>query len=43
MLDIKAIVQHARKSGVDHFIVENDAIVNPTESLNQGYKYLSSL
>ena len=43
VLDIKAIVQHARKSGVDHFIVENDAIVNPTESLNQGYKYLSAL
>lgn len=43
VLDIKTIVDHARKSGLQHFIVENDAIVNPTESLTQGYKYLSSL
>lgn len=43
VLDIKSIVAHARKSGLDHFIVENDAIVNPTESLTQGYKYLSAL
>ncbi len=42
-LDIKTIVAHAKKSGLEHFIVENDAIVNPSESLTQGYKYLSQL
>lgn len=43
ILDIKRIVEHARKSGVQHFIVENDAITDPSVSLRQGYQYLSKL
>lgn len=42
MLDLKAILSHAKKSGVDHFILENDAMVNPQESLKKGYQYVSS-
>lgn len=43
MLDLKAILSHAKKSGVDHFILENDAMVNPQESLKKGYQFVSSL
>lgn len=43
ILDIKRIVERARKSGVQHFIVENDAITDPAASLSQGYEYLSKL
>ncbi len=43
VLDLESILSHARKAGVDHFIVENDVIVNPRESLEKGYKYVSSV
>jgi sugar phosphate isomerase/epimerase len=43
MLDLKTILSHAKKSGVDHFILENDAMSNPQESLKRGYQYVSSL
>lgn len=43
VLDLKTIISHAKKSGVDHFIIENDVITNPKDSLEKGYKFLSSL
>jgi len=43
VLDLKSIISHAKKSGVEHFIVENDVITKPKESLEQGYRYLSSV
>jgi sugar phosphate isomerase/epimerase len=43
VLDLKTIISHAQKSGVEHFIIENDVITNPKESLEKGYNYLNSL
>lgn len=43
MLDLKTILSSATKSGVDHFILENDVMTNPQESLKKGYQYVSSL
>lgn len=43
VLDLKTILSHGQKSGVEHFIVENDVITNPKESLEKGYGYVSSL
>ena len=43
VLDIKTILSHAKKSGVTNFIIENDVIKNVKESLEKGYKYISSL
>lgn len=43
VLDLKSILSHAQKSGVEHFIIENDVITNPKESLEKAYTYLSSL
>ena len=43
VLDLKTILSHAQKSGVEHFIVENDVITNPKDSLEKGYNYLNSL
>jgi sugar phosphate isomerase/epimerase len=42
-LDLKTILSHAQKSGVEHFIIENDVITNPKDSLEKGFKYLSSV
>jgi sugar phosphate isomerase/epimerase len=43
IVDFKTILSHAKKSGVDHFILENDVMTNPQESLKNGYRYVSSL
>ena len=43
VLDLKTILSHAQKSGVEHFIIENDVITNPKDSLENAYKYVSSL
>ena len=43
VLDLKTIISHAKKAGLEHFIIENDVITNPQDSLTKGYKYLSSL
>jgi sugar phosphate isomerase/epimerase len=43
IFDLKAILSHAQKSGVEHFIIENDVITNAKDSLEKAYKYLSSL
>jgi sugar phosphate isomerase/epimerase len=43
VLDLKDILSHAKKSGVEHFILENDVITNPKESLEKGFKYTTSL
>lgn len=43
VLDLKTILAHAKKSGVEHFVVENDVITNPRESLEKAHRYLSSL
>ena len=43
VLDLKTILSHAKKSGLVHFIIENDVIINPKDSLEKGYQYLSSL
>ncbi len=43
VMDIKNIVAHAKKSGLEHFILENDLMINPTESLKRGYQFLASI
>ena len=43
VLDLKTILSHAKKSGVEHFIVENDVIINLKDSLEKGYKYVASV
>lgn len=43
VLDLKTILSHASKSGVEHFVVENDVITNPKESLENAYQYLTKL
>lgn len=43
VLDLKTILSRAQKSGLEHFIIENDVITNPKDSLEKSYKYLSSL
>jgi sugar phosphate isomerase/epimerase len=43
VLDLKSILSHAKKSGVEHFIVERDLAPNPDEALEKAYKYLSQL
>ena len=43
VLDLQTILSHAKKSGVTHFIVENDVITNVKDSLEKGYRYVSSL
>jgi sugar phosphate isomerase/epimerase len=43
VLDLKTILSHAKKSGVEHFIVERDLAPNPNEALEKAFKYLSHL
>jgi len=43
VLDLKAILSHAKKSGMEHFIVERDKVENPNQALKKSYEYLSSL
>lgn len=43
MLDLKTILSHAKKSGVEHFIAENDVMTNPKDSLEKAHKYLTGL
>jgi sugar phosphate isomerase/epimerase len=42
-MDLKNILSHARKAGVEHFIIENDAVKDMKKSLEQGVTYLSKL
>jgi len=43
ILDLKNIISHAQKSGVDHFIVERDLVPYPDVALVKSYKFLSQL
>lgn len=43
VMDIKSIVSHALKSGVEHFIVERDLAPNGLDDLKKSYEYLSRL
>jgi sugar phosphate isomerase/epimerase len=43
VLDLPAILSHAKKCGVEHYFVEQDLAVNPDESLRKSYRFLSSL
>jgi sugar phosphate isomerase/epimerase len=43
VLDIKTIITHARRSGVEHFIVERDLAPNALDDLGKSYQYLSHL
>jgi sugar phosphate isomerase/epimerase len=43
VLDLKAILSHAKKSGVEHFIIERDLAPNPDESLSKAFQYVSKL
>ncbi len=43
VLDLKTILSHARKSGVDHFIIENDVITDPKQSLQKAFTYMSTV
>lgn len=42
VLDLKTILSHAKKSGMEHFIVEQD-LVDDTNALKKSYSYLTSL
>jgi sugar phosphate isomerase/epimerase len=43
VLDLPAILGHAKRSGVEHFFVEQDLATNPEESLRKSYRFLSGL
>lgn len=43
VLDLSLILSHAKKSGVDYFFLENDAITDLTASLENGYRFLSTV
>jgi sugar phosphate isomerase/epimerase len=43
VLDIKAIVAQARKSGVEHLFVEQDIVENPKVALQRSIDYLKKL
>lgn len=43
VLDLKTILSRAKRSGVEHFIVENDVVVDPKKSLEHAYKFMASL
>jgi sugar phosphate isomerase/epimerase len=43
VLDIKGIVAQARKSGVEHFFVEQDIVKDPQIALQRSYNYLAAL
>jgi len=42
VLDLKTILSHAKKSGIEHFIVEHDR-VDDINALKKSYSYLASL
>jgi len=43
VLDLSNIINHASKSGLEHFIVERDLAPNPEDDLRKSYTYLSGL
>jgi len=43
VLDLKSIISHGKKSGVEHFILERDIVPDPEHALERSYKYLSGL
>jgi sugar phosphate isomerase/epimerase len=43
VLDLPKILSHAKKSGVEHFLLEQDLVANPDESLRKSYRFLSGL
>ena len=43
VLDLKNILSHAQKSGMEHYIVERDLAPNPEEALGKAYQYLHGL
>ena len=43
VLDLKSIISHGKKSGVEHFILERDIVPDPEHALARSYKYLAGL
>jgi sugar phosphate isomerase/epimerase len=43
VLDLLTILSRAKRSGVEHFLVEQDLAANPAESLRKSYRFLSGL
>jgi sugar phosphate isomerase/epimerase len=43
VLDLRTILSHAKKSGVEHFLLEQDLAANPAESLRKSFRFLGGL
>ena len=43
VLDMEKILSHAKKSGVEHFIVERDLAPNPEDDLRRSFTYLKGV
>jgi sugar phosphate isomerase/epimerase len=43
VLDLKAILSAAKKSGMEHFVVERDLAPSPESDLRASYQFLSKL
>ena len=43
VLDLKSIIEQAKKSGVTHFFVEQDMVANPEVELKKSLNYLKAL
>ena len=43
ILDLETILAQAKRSGVEHFIVERDLAPNPQEDLRESFNYLSNV
>jgi hypothetical protein len=41
--NLPTILSHVKRSGVEHFLVQQDLAANPDESLRKSYRFLSSL
>jgi sugar phosphate isomerase/epimerase len=43
VLDLPTILSRGKRSGVEHFLLEQDLVANPDEALRRSYRFLSSL
>lgn len=43
VLDLPNILSRAQRSGVEHFVVENDVVTDPKKSLESAYEFMSKL
>ena len=43
VMNLRAIIEPAKKSGVKHFFVEQDVVANPDVALKRSFDYVKAL